>query len=316
MLNACLKDDLGGMVPTPAKWHMGWPLTQEFIWGVYGPDALPYLAKVLDTSNNPVELQSAMLILAKSQYIDALPQIRKLALAEAKEVRRIAVCALGLFGHPGDYDILMDGVKTRDADLLPDYVRALGEYGDLQAVPYLIPLLRTSDERLRREVVFSLMSLPTPASLEALAHQAAVAVDMREKKTCNAFVDYMMNELGLTREEYAALAGEKKEELFKTFLDGKYRLPRGENLLTHGQFLALARNWRDTQRVEGLEIGRLLPAVTADDIDLLLDVKTAFYLRLSDERLYDIRKIDELIKIVGRSRYRKVPWVAETVEGK
>jgi hypothetical protein len=40
---------------------------------------------------------------------------------------------------------------------------------------------------------------------------------------------------------------------------------------------------------------------------LLLDTRAKFYMRLSDEALYDIRDVEELVRELGRTRYRPSP---------
>ena len=47
------------------------------------------------------------------------------------------------------------------------------------------------------------------------------------------------------------------------------------------------------------------------DIDLLLEAKASFYGRLSDECLYDVRRIDNVVKRLRRSRYRKESGITE-----
>ncbi len=51
--------------------------------------------------------------------------------------------------------------------------------------------------------------------------------------------------------------------------------------------------------------GRFEESLTDEDIDLLLAARASFYGRLSDECLYDVRRIDDVVKRLGRSRYKK-----------
>ena len=63
-----------------------------------------------------------------------------------------------------------------------------------------------------------------------------------------------------------------------------------------------------------VEERHILSAATASDIPLLLEVKAALCARLSEETLFEIRRLNRVIERLGRSRYRKVIGLTEKVE--
>jgi hypothetical protein len=86
-------------------------------------------------------------------------------------------------------------------------------------------------------------------------------------------------------------------------------LKDGEESISRDEFLEMVAEWRETGHIalgnwDWVEVRHVLPVATADDIDLLLDAKSRFYLRLSDECLYDTAFVDEIVKFIGRGRYR------------
>jgi hypothetical protein len=60
--------------------------------------------------------------------------------------------------------------------------------------------------------------------------------------------------------------------------------------------------------------GQLLSVATADDINRLLDVRAAIYTRLSDECISEAATIDEAVRLLGRSRYRRESGLTEKAE--
>ena len=127
MLKACLRDKAGSVFLEQHFLDVKWPQTHEFVWGTFGPKGLPALDKVLETSKDPVELVSAMILLGRAQYLPALPNVRKLAADKEDEVRRTAVMMLGFFGHPQDYDSLVAGLRSKDPKEAYAYAFALLE---------------------------------------------------------------------------------------------------------------------------------------------------------------------------------------------
>jgi HEAT repeat protein len=326
MLKACLKDDSGTVSVAAHSLGLRWPMTMVFIWGAYGPAGLPVLASILNNSREPVELQAAALLLSEAQYLEALPGIRKLAREgyspgqRPPSVRLMAVECLALFGHPQDYEFLIEGLRSENADTARHYVYALHEYEDLRAVPHLTPLLKSGDAPLRREVVGALLHLLTPESLEALHEHARAAKSEDERDECQRTVERLMDALNLPWDQYAAKSPEQKKDLLAG-LRGRadtIRGPGGSPQLTRGDFLAMLARWQRQHRLDAgsfkWDEGQLLSVATADDINRLLDVRAAIYTRLSDECISEAATIDEAVRLLGRSRYRRESGLTEKAE--
>jgi HEAT repeats len=318
MLKAILKDDKGSIYVDLHAMDVEWPLSHEFIWGAYGPKGLPVLHDVLETSNDPVEVRSAMTLLSQAQYLPALPRIRQAVTSKQEEVRHVAIQSLGRYGRPQDYDLLISGLRSNDLKEIWRYVYALYEYDDVRAVPYLIPLLETKDDHLRSEVIAALSHLLTPVSFEALKKQAATTVKPEEKALCEQFINDTAKNLP---SDYFKKPVKEREALLAEARNSRYFLKRGEQTLTRSQLLEASNEWMSNNRLDKgkyawVEEKHILSAATTNDIDLLLEIKASLYARLSDECLYEVRRLDEVVKQLGRSRYRKAIGINEKAEEK
>lgn len=313
MLEAVLKDKEGEVFFALHAMEVKWPLTHEFIWGAYGAKGLPALAKILETSQDPVELASTILLLTSAQYLPALPRIREIATNGKGEARLVAIQSLGVFGHPQDYDFLISGLRSTDSEVVWRHVYALYEFGDLRAVPHLIPLLETKDTKLEMETLAALSYLLTPASVEALHKHS------QTKPALASPINSYLEESGFKWEDYQKTAAPLREksvaEIRNRREDSKYKLRRGEKGYTHETFLRAAAEWKQKHRMPQVQVAEILSGATANDIETLLDVKATLYTRLSDEAMYEVKRIDEAVKYLGRSRYRKISGITEKVEG-
>ncbi len=311
MLKALLKDDKGEVYFWVHSMEVKFPLTHEFVWGSYGVKDLPVLNEVLQTSTNDVEIQSAISLLCQAQYLPALPKIRQLATTSAKdETRRAAVRCLGSFGHAQDYDFLIAGLRSKDSKELWHYAYALYEYGDERAVPHLIPLMESEDAALKSEVLAALAHLLTPASFEAVNNYCQTTRNQQEKEPCEQAIGGVLGKANLKWADYIKKPLAEREAILREVRSTDLTVKKGERSLTYKQLLDAINKWTTNHRLDTKEYGwveekHVLAAATADDIDLLLNAKASFYGRLSDECLYDVRRIDDLVKRLGRSRYRK-----------
>jgi len=317
LMKALLKE-LDGAVQTP---HMPirWPKTNEFIWGVYGPKGLPILFDVLKTTKDPNEIMSAIGILPKAQYLEALPFVRKLATNNHAEIRAYALAGLAYYGHPEDFDLLASGLHTNSPYILELTSAGLALYGDIRAVPLLIPLLNSDNVKVRQRVIEALSTLLTPASLEALNRHAETTSVSSEANLCRNTVSNILNKMNLTWDAYVKKTPAEREELINKVRANLWSmsLEPDEHPLSRDEFLNAARQWKELHLLGGsIKARHLVAKATVEDIDLLLEVKAAILMRLSDECLYEAREIDTAIRYLGRSRYRKNPGITERVESR
>jgi len=324
MLTACLQDHQGTFFVPTHSLNLTWPLTHEFLWGIYGPTGLPVLGKLLETSKDPVQLESAIWLLAHAQHLDSLKSIRRIAASGQGSLRRMAVRSLGFYGHPDDYDALIAGLKTKDPEQAFMCVAALYDFGDLRAVDHVLPLLKSTDEKLSGEVQSCLMHLLTPASFEGLRAYVDTLKDDEEKKNSQDFFDHVLGQFKMDWPTYLAKDAGQKKALFTALRETReshFRLAAADRPLSREQFLEATAEWKENRRITGEKYGwvesrHVLSVATPDDIPLLLEVKAAVLLRLSDECLYETRTLDDLVQRLGRSRYRKIVDVCEKVEPK
>jgi hypothetical protein len=112
---------------------------------------------------------------------------------------------------------------------------------------------------------------------------------------------------------------EDKEALLRKLRTDRWSLGPNEQAMSHAQFLEAAQQWKKQHRLDrpmeaGIRAKHLVVATTAEDIELLQEVKAAVLMRLSDEAYYEAREIDRAIEYLGRSRYRKEPGITERAE--
>ena len=325
MLRVVLGDQNFGIYVVLHALEVKWPLTEEFIWGSYGPKGVPELLAVLKSSHSAGEVESAMMLLTEAQSIDALPLIRQLARTSEGQTKGIAIHALGVFGDPQDYDFLITGLHSKDPLEAFWYADALYEFEDLRAVPEMIPLLNSPDAKLRREVFADLTHLLTAQSVDALMKYAQRA-PAGEKAEINDYLQSEFKEYKLNFVEYSRKSAEDKtatiESMRRQREANRYELPKNQKGLTHEELLKAAGEWQKSNHIKlassemPLTARDLLAAATANDIPLLLEVKAAVLARLSDECLYEVKTLNTVIQRVGRSRYRKEVGITVKAEAR
>ena len=231
-------------------------------------------------------------VAGRAQEIEAIEPIRGLAAHGSGAVRGEAVKALGVFGCPQDYDFLVEGLESADPADACNFAYAIYEYGDLRAVPHLIGLLSTDNQRLGEEVVAGLAHFSTPDSIEAIHHygESGKASDLR--KVCDRELAEVMKLLGVTYEAYAGKSPDERAKLLSSLRDRMeetYRLKPGDRKLTHDELLKAAVQWIKPGSGDGdydwVKDRHVMAAATAADIPLLLDVAAGCYARLSEESL-------------------------------
>jgi len=323
ILQAILADDQGVFFVVEHALQLRWPLNHMFIWERFGPTGLPALREVLQKSEDPIELASALILVTRAQDMEALARIRELAKAGPGQARQIAIQCLGQFGHPDDYESLVEGLKSGDDELRAAHVRALAVYGDLRAAPELIGLLSEQNESIRQEAIWALDALRTPDSLEALRAQSAKTdgTTPDEREACRDIVNDALAAMKMDWDAYAAKTRAEKEALIAAAnrQDEKFQLRDGDRKLTREEFIRAAKKWKKAHRITGgdyewVEDRHVLAVATPADIELLLEVRAACYARLSDECLYEVETLNGLLHRIGRSRYRQVVGVCPKVE--
>jgi len=348
LLLACLKDN-HGRFELPPNTMTQWLGALEILWGAFGPQGVPDLINVLETSTDSAELESAIFLLIWTHELKALPRVREIAAKAPREARLEAIRYLGFYGHPQDYDFLIAGLRSADPEEVYIHVYALYEYEDLRAVPSLIPHLKMDNEFFRREVIATLTHLLTPASLDALRNFCDEASrntrpDSQQRGECS-MIDSKLKDVKIDLADYANKSPREKADLIaaaRKSVEEWYQLREDDKKFTHDQLIEAAQEWKRNGRIFGakrmvlrelpkkdkkddtfivsfnkyewVEERHILSAATAGDIPLLLEVKAALCARMSEETLFEIRSLNKIIERLGRSRYRKVIGVTEKVE--
>jgi hypothetical protein len=307
MLKAVLRDDKGNLFFPLHAMHVTWPLTHEFVWGAYGPEGLPILQEIFETSDDTVELVSAMTLLTQAQHLSALPRIRQLTTDKREEVRFRAIKSLGIFGHPDDYDRLITGLGSAKGMEAFFYAFALYEFDDERAVPHLIPHLKAEEEFVKKEVMLALLRLLTPESFTAVKKEVERLPDGELKKFISRSLTLRQDRLP---SDFATKSPDEQAALLDKVRNRETSLAPDAKMATNLQLRSALKEWAAKGRIYGssfawIGLPQIIAAGTPDDIKGLLEAKSIIYLRLSDECLYETRDIDKAVKYIGRSRYRK-----------
>jgi len=323
MLIAVLRDRKGHLDLPEHAMPVRWPRTHAYVWGAFGAQGVAPLRGLLSTTKDVETLASAMELLGVAQDEAALPAIRKLATTGPPATRISALRALGLLGHPADFDLLVAAVKSKDPEVVFASTYALFEYGDLRAVPALTALLDSPDKALGGEVAATLGHLLTPEGIEALTRCAGKgAKELRP--VCQETAAAALHLLGTTDEKWktssAAARGDLTAKARRAERE-RHRLGPDDRKLSREELQEALTEWTVKRSLEGgaygwVEDRHLLAVTTAADIPLLLDLQAAVITRLSDAGLEEVHRLQRLVLRLGRLRYRKEPGVCKKVEGK
>ena len=322
MLAATLRDYKGAVFIPQHSLTIRGPLFHEFIWGTFGPKGVPTLEHVLYHSAEDHTLDSAIYLLAKAQDLNVIDRIREIARKGKRVERYSAIAALGAFGHPQDFDFLITGLKNSKDESAFFFVYALYEYGDLRAVPHIIPFLSAKEDVVGAEAVTALVHLATPEGIAALQQCSEKNSNNKRKEECAKAVERLPKPSDPVRGSGATKKEAENSEIASTLREraaDKYRMKASDRVLTHEELLSAAEEWKKNHRIRGgtyswVEDRHVMAAATAADLPMLMDVEAAVYMRLSDEALYEIRTLQQLIRRLGRSRYRKDAGVCGKVE--
>ena len=272
-----------------------WPLTLKFVYGVRGAAGPAELRPVLDSATDPVTLRNAIVLLAEDVDERSRPSLRRLA-ARTDAVGSEAIRALGVIGHPDDFDLLASLLRSGDAERRLDGAFALWEYEDLRAVPLLRPLLEDPDERVRDEARGALFHLACRASWDPLAAEPS-----RPDETPSAEFD-----------AYKAADSPKRNAILARWR--KHSNDVSEEF--SGSWAARVAEFRrtgtfDFDRAEPPDTPEDLAPLRATDLPALLELRAFYARRLSDECLGPISRIDRLIRHSARLAYRRETGLTE-----
>jgi len=323
MMKSLLGDDQNRAFLPKHVLTLAWPLPLEFIWGVYGTKGRSELLAVLKSSKDPATLKSAVVLLAKARYRKALPTLRKVARNGPGEARLFAIEWLGECGHPDDRAFLVSGLKSGDSQTVIAHLMGLACYDDMSTASAVAELLESGEADIRDQTIRTLMYVLGADAIKALHDHAASTKNASERERCQRIVDRILLAAELDYKGLSALPKAEADErlLLANPIESSLRLKPDDRELTHEELRKACLDWKSRARITGgkfewIESRHVLSVATAKDLKRLLMVRAAVYRRLSDECLYEIEILNEVLRRVGRMRYRKIPGLCMKVEPK
>ena len=323
-----------------------WPETCEFVWASFGPGGRAALLKLLIDSKDENQRATAAWLLARDAYLPALPALRGLARGRAGFDRDMAVHALGVFGHPDDFEFLAAGLYAAarrgalDADA-EVFLDAAVEYGDLRFAPSLANLLAALSaapapgteidgdaleaETARDHVRSAILDLLTVEGLAAFRGHAS-NLKGPERANVDALVAGVFAGLGLPAHEYDALPPDEKADavaLHHDIAQADYQpVPadaHGPRELWHHTLARLRDGPRspfgaaDGEEFDGLPPRRLIAIATPADLDDLLEARAAVARRPTREALEILDVVNAIAIRIARLSYRQQAGVSPRV---
>ncbi len=329
--------DTDAVIDVPrAGISLAWPETLDFVWDAYGPQGREALADALSASMDRDFQASAVWLLAKDGYSEALPSIRAIANSEERGIaRETAIRALGILGHPDDFALLACGLETLGGYILgPDeialaeaYIDALAEYGDMRGAKVIKTFLDAADnEALRQRARLLMVNLLTPESLSYLRKEAEASRG-EDKREWDVSMAQLFETVGVTPDEYDKMDKERQKEVLSGFhaqvedaftprsdekpLDKAWLKSRLEKLRAgKGLFEA------DPNDSDPLLPRRFLATATPADIPDILEARAVVAGRLTEDALHDMDILSAMAVRIARASYRQDPGLSDEVRPK
>jgi hypothetical protein len=290
-----------------------WPVALDFVWGAYGPEGYPVLVEIAAESGDPVMVEAALAVLCTSEYPDALPVARRVAIeGETAGIRRAAVRLLGWHGRARDWERLLIGLLSDDVDDISASLWAIHKSGDYRAVSYAIPFCNHPDPWIRDEALSILALACTPESIGALHRVCEDRPDDTGLDEFAFYTDAVLWIAGLDRATYCALAPADKEQAIARAKAILYGPRPGATSISRDEALAMVAQWTEEGCIDcdGLDDGehQIAAALVRDDIPRLQELRASIYRRLSNEALRDVATVERIMqKIVRRDLAGKGP---------
>ena len=290
-----------------------WPVALDFVWGAYGPEGYPVLVEIAAESGDPVMVEAALAVLCTSEYPDALPVARRLALeGETGGIRRAAVRLLGWHGRARDWERLLLGLMSDDVDEITASLWAIHKSGDPRAVSYAIPFCDHPDPWIRDEALSVLALACTPESIEAMHRVCDQRPEDPSLDEFTFYTDAVLWIAGLDRATYCALAPADREQAIARAKAILYGPRPGAAPLSRDEALAMAAHWTQEGCIncDGLDDveHQIAAALVRDDIPMLQELRASIYRRLSGQALRDVATVESIMqKVVRRDLAGKGP---------
>ncbi len=313
MLVTFLGDKSGSMFLPQHCLDIEWPLALEFVWGAYGPAGYPVLLEIAVESGDATMAESALTALCTSEYAEALPVARRLAIeGKTAGIRRAAIRLLGWHGRARDWELLLIGLTSDDVDDIQACLWALYQFGDERAVSYVTPFCDHPDPWVRDEALALLALMCTSESIWAIHQVCEERPDCLDLHDYECYADAVLWMAGLDWEAYSALPPAGRERAIAQARAILYGPRPGAAQLARSEALAILEQWAEQGYIDcdGLEDAenQIAAALGRDDIDALQELRASIYRRISDEAMYDAGRVERMIqKIVRRDLAGKGP---------
>lgn len=302
-----------------------WPFSATVVWGAYGQKGFEHLRKNLPKYSQ-VQKETALLILGGAYYVPALSDIRKIAGSknEKPAVRNAAIRALGNFGHPQDYDLILASALSNDVEEVFNGIYALYEYGDRRAVKVMITKIADPDPRIRDEAVTGICEqFYNFDGIKLIREESLRAKDAKMAEEYKNALTTIYREINITEEQFWGFPEPQLRKFLQDLPDYKNKyfseLQVQDLVLNRKHLEQLLAEWNDglslrTTRYAWAKPAQIINASTRADIPALYELRSKLLSAVTPDSLAEANTIDDIIRYLERAEYRKVPGVTECAE--
>lgn len=299
----------------------GYPRTHVMLWSQLGMEGCDALRKILGDDEDDGVRSTVIRLLGYTTDLAALPSIRAIAHSGSGDSRRHAITALGLYGHPDDFDFLVGLLEEQDVEIVKAAVIALFDYEDMRAVPKLLPLLDAQHAPLLGELFATLGHLATVEVLAKFAPMLRAA----PAGLPEAFQSHIMpgfRAIGVTWKSYVAMKPEQQAEtitMARAALQERFIRGPGERAMTRDEFASTMAQWTKTRSLsspgtEWVTEKQIVEVCTIDDVPALIELRGACLATGDDTGFTNADRIDQMLRRIVRATYRTEVGVCARVE--
>jgi hypothetical protein len=286
----------------------------DFVYGAYGRPACEDLKLVLEGSRDPAESASCIYLLGLFRWKPALELVREKARslvgAAGSSDRGLLLAGIGMMGDTRDVPLLVQSLgEAKDEEAQVHALFGILEMRRVEALADVVPFLSSASRQVESEAFLCLVTF-LARSADAFPRAVRLLKEDRGAKGRKELADMLadvLKKFDSTLDKALLMSDVELEGISRRILElvaTFEKVPEGNNLL-RVELQEVLADWEKNRRPKSEKHGWVKPAhllrvAGPEDLDALFKVRASFCERLSDECLYDIAPLDEVIRELHR----------------